>query len=145
MVTKIVIPSLGAPGVCENALMEQEIEYETRPVDSGSAYSYMLGDLWREGEGFLMIEADIAPPPGAVEQILACEHEWCSAPYLAPILHISLGVLKVTAAAIAKTQDLPAVWEGEHWGCLDSRLIPALLGRLSLHSHPPAWFHERFG
>jgi len=144
MVTKIVVPSLGEPGLAENALMEQEIEYETFSVDGGAAYSHQLARIWREGEGFLLIEADLAPPPGAVEEICGCEHPWCSAPYISPILHISLGVLKLTTEAVQETQDLPAVWEGEHWGTLDSKLIPSLLARQPLHSHLPPWGHERF-
>lgn len=145
MVKKIVIPTLGEPGVCEAALRKKRIKYQTRPVGSGTEYGHMLADLWREGEGFLMMEHDIIPRGrAAVPALCKCPEPWCSHAYLAPVLHISLGVLKLTTEALQASQDLPVIWEGAHWGEIDRLLIPALLGRFPLHGHFPPFGHERF-
>ena len=144
-VTKIVIPRLDGPGPCELALREQGISYEARQVGAGDEYARMLGDLWREGDGFLMIEHDIIPRgDNAVQRLCKCRQPWCTHAYMSPTRHISLGVLKLTTTAVRKTQDMPSVWEGQHWSVVDSFMVPELLGRLPLHCHFPPFGHQRF-
>jgi len=145
MVTKIVIPRIGgAAGPTEQALQEQGVEYQTRQVDTGAAYSTMLADLWREREGFLMIEHDVVPPEGAVLRLAVCPEPWCTHAYPGPQLFMSIGVLKITADAIQQAPELFTAWEGQPWGVVDSHVIPALHAHFPLHGHFPPFRHTRF-
>jgi len=145
MVTKIIVPRVGAPGPTEQALQAQGTEYQAREVDAGAAYSVLVANLWREREAFLLIEHDVVPPSEkSIIDLCACPEPWCTVAYPGPQLFMALGVLKMSTDALEVSQDLPALWEGEPWGTLDSKVIPALHSRFPLHGHWPPFRHTRF-
>ena len=141
---KVYVPSLGYAGQAELALQAQGIPYQTMPVDSGAGYGDRLRELWQAGEGFLMLEHDIIPVEGAVERLLKCRQPWCTHAYPGPQLFMSIGVLKLSTAAVRASQDLPQLWAGAHWGHIDGIMVPALHARFPLHGHYPPFGHERF-
>jgi len=145
MVSKVVVPRInGAAGPVEFALQEQEVEYEWRSLDTNDAYGRMLADLWREGEGFIMLEHDIIPPPGALIRLAMCSEPWCTHAYPGPQLFMSIGVTKITADAIRRAPHLYQAWEGQFWGAVDAHMIPALHAHFPLHGHFPPFRHTRF-
>jgi hypothetical protein len=142
---RVIVPRIAGhnPGPAEQALQTQNILYETRPVAGGREYGDMIAELWAERRGFILIEHDIVPTPGAIYRLSVCKHPWCAHPYPSPRLMIGLGVTKLTAAALRVSQELPEAWQGEHWGLVDTKLIPALLASFPLHGHLPPFEHRK--
>jgi hypothetical protein len=58
--------------------------YEWTPIDvsgSDTAYTEFLQKIWRRGETFAIVEHDIVPWRGALEQLDDCHHPWCGFSY----------------------------------------------------------------
>lgn len=47
------------------------------PADDPTAYAALICQLWAAGEGFVIVEQDVVPPPGAIRALLACPRKWC--------------------------------------------------------------------
>ena len=76
------------------------------------AYLDYFQRRWDEGEGFITMEHDIVPWPGAIESLLDCPHEWCFFGYQPDVDCLAnscapLGLQKITAALI---EALPGTW-----------------------------------
>lgn len=141
---KVVVPRVGRQGPTEFRLRDWGVHYEWREVDATYAYAKMLTDLWREGEGFLLLEHDVVPTsPEQLTEIRTCPKPWCAAPYISPVMMLGMGVTKLTDEALAASQDIPEVFHGMHWSTIDSKLIPALESRFPLHGHFPPFDHQR--
>lgn len=46
-------------------------------MDDPLHYGRWLRDVWNQGSGFVIIEDDVVPWPGAIRQLLECDHDWC--------------------------------------------------------------------
>lgn len=76
------------------------------------AYTKYFQDRWDEGKTFINVEHDIVFWPGAIEELIACEQDWC---YFSdqwrndgmPIYHCRFGLTKIGATLI---EDVPDVW-----------------------------------
>lgn len=107
------------------------------------AYRQLLRDLWLEGESFIIVEQDIVPWPGALEELWRCPCYWGSNTYKlhgGEGIHHGFGCTKITTALMAR---LPKVWdEPGHWSELDQRLWFAAreIGQ-EPHPHRPPVIH----
>ena len=143
---KVYVPVLAynaAPGPAELALTMEGVEFKRLVCEGTLGYGEQLAMLWRSGEGFVLVENDVVPWPTCIDQLMVCPHPWCTHAYPSPPgqLHMSIGITKLTDEALGRTPMLPNAWRGEHWGLVDSKLIPALHAHFPLHGHFPPVAH----
>jgi hypothetical protein len=110
---------------------------------SSDAYWNLLNDLWQKGETFILVEHDILPWPGALEELWQCPGLWCANSYDQRGIGIyhSFGCTKFSAELIRR---LPDVWSriGHHWSRLDSEFEwQACQAGLRPHPHRPPVIH----
>ena len=111
-------------------------------------YGDSLNRLWKQGEGFINLEHDVAPWPGALTFLWDCESNCCMYPIL---VHGSMNItnfacIKFSSMLINMTQGL---WdryprnEVFDWRSLDGYFHQAMKERydLPVHVHKPAVLH----
>lgn len=129
-------------------------EVEVVPVEvTGNPWGYLehLQSRWDEGLGFINLEHDVVPWPGAVQSLMACPRPWCFFGYLADIDFAAncaapFGLVKFSSSFIAS---IPLVWErmleqyqdcGSPWRMCDIHLgdYTRERGIFTPHQHVPA-------
>lgn len=115
----------------------------TLPTDYAAAVAFM----WTRRAGFVLVEADVVPWPGAIAQLVACPEPWCGYRYpTAPgVLDGGLGCVRFNDELVRDNPRLPDAWRGVHWRNLDLTVREAITGshRTSFHRHEPAVAHAR--
>jgi hypothetical protein len=53
----------------------------TRGYETRAGYPDLLGEWWGRGEAFAVVEHDVLPWPGALEELEACPEPWCGFSY----------------------------------------------------------------
>lgn len=145
---KVVVPY--APGklhpVTKDVLLSYCLPVEFEKLTDDYAYSRLLKHLWDEGETVVIVEQDIVPWPGAVEELCCCVGLWCTHTYYHSggigVSHM-LGCAKLSAELI---QSLPGLWdEPVHWSTCDQHLFYCARGiRQEPHLHRPPVIHLKF-
>lgn len=109
------------------------------PKDDHEAYWRLLAHHWRQPGDLVVVEQDIVPAPGVVDEMLTCNSLWCASPYWVTGRWLSdgLGCTRFSAGLKSAVPDLlervgydtgpdaPA----KHWCLLDwrtSRLLRSL-------------------
>lgn len=109
-------------------------------------YARALQGHWHYGEALVIVEQDIVPRLGQVEELLACEHKFCAFDY--NLSHgvpwsecpgaIGLGLSKISKAARLAVTATPAVPQHAHRdmpGLLAERLPPVHVHRPLIEHH----------
>jgi hypothetical protein len=118
--------------------------------DDDDAYRRLLQRLWQARTTIVIVEHDVVPWYGAIEELHHCMGLWCSCSYRyhgGYGLYHTLGCAKLSAALMQK---LPNLWdEPGHWSQLDQRLFFAAreVGQ-EVHPHRPPVLHlkeEEYG
>jgi len=141
---KVVVPAVSSDCPTILALRKEGVEFRMWQIENDYSYSDMFVQLWKEGEGFVSIEHDIVPWPGAIEEISICVYKhWCSYEYpLAPgTLRPALGCFKVSNWIVRTYPLLYKMWENKTWNYLDGSVCPALesiVGTTHIHTPPLA-------
>lgn len=128
------------------ALRKEGVEFELVLMEHEYSYSDMFTRLWKNNAGFVSIEHDIVPWPGAIQEIQECLNMWCSYEYpLAPnTLRPALGLIKVSDWVVHHYPLLYKAWENKVWGSLDGSVCPALESVAShTHIHTPPVAHVK--
>lgn len=100
------------------------------------SYQRLLRSLWDRGESFVIVEHDVVPALGALDDLMACDAEWCGCPY-PPADAVPLGCVKIADTLIAK---LPGLWERmplRHWQYCDSWFGAHAEAITAPHPHQP--------
>jgi hypothetical protein len=103
-------------------------------------YSRLLTDLWREGEGFTIVEHDVVPFPGAISALEACEEPWCVHwfPFAPNAIRPALGLVHFSTGLI---NSIRLGWDCDWWH-LDGQVYPMLhLCAGDPHRHHPDVAH----
>lgn len=114
-------------------------------------YWKLMKGIWSLGETFLIVEHDVLPWPGALEELEQCPFPWCSCTYLIKrsklntqgygVFH-GFGCTKFSAHLIKM---LPDVWdqiESRHWKHLDAQFYTQALACDQIpHPHRPPAIH----
>jgi hypothetical protein len=103
-------------------------------LDRIYGYYYFLKRTWAEGYTVLIIEQDILPTAGAIDEIWGCPQEWCAARYI-PHEYTTepaalLGCVKFSSALMKREPDVFTslhLQEPAHYVTLDNRLIQMTL------------------
>lgn len=129
------------------ALRQDGVEPLLHYMTDEEEYYRLLSTLWREKEGFLVVEHDIVVWPGAIQQLIDCPEPWCAMPYYSAVGWIEDG-LGCTKFGPSLLQQYPAALKepfptccshSKHYCGLD-RLIAHRLEKLGVlvHVHGPA-------
>ena len=113
-------------------------------LSSDYAYDRLFRELWDKEEPFIIVEHDIFPWPGAIQQIWECEEPWCGYQYYVHGgLHSYLGCVKFNPKELG---DCPLPSDKLHWAEIDMKVINELVNRgRDGHLHEPAVSHLNFG
>lgn len=122
-------------------------------VGHGLGYADQLAVWWRSGEGFVLVEHDVAPWPGAVRHLIDCPRDWCAHRF-PKYQHLirSLGCVKFSTRLVQTYPDLPHHWEGMPFEGFEGPMLSAVAGVLRTedpsrspvceHSPPVAHIHR---
>ncbi len=64
--------------------MRGDVEFRQIPAGEDGLFQFLATE-WAEGEGFMVVDQDLVPPPGAVEELEACTQHWCGFPFRYPM------------------------------------------------------------
>jgi hypothetical protein len=117
-----------------------------------TAYHELLLRTWEEGRGWINVEHDIVPWPGALRLLWDCSCDWGGYAYSLGNAYASyLGCTKFSDALVQAHPDAVRRIDGlkpdgtapRYWGRLDTRLKQVLEDQLGLvmHLHWPAVGH----
>ncbi len=118
-------------------------------MSTDTDYYDHLASCWAAGRTIVNVEHDIRPPPGAIEELLGCEEEWCSFGYLLIVgerqfIHHGLGCTKFEGSLMRRLpeaiiragspprdfshgREAPRTHPDRHWCILDDRLNTTLM------------------
>ena len=103
--TRVVVPYV--PGMLQPATVESlgdlpGVRYSEIDPDDDAGYSRVLIALWEAGESFVIVEQDVAPPPGWFYEMDACPNRWCTRPPAGRIGLDWLGCARFSAPLLAE-------------------------------------------
>jgi hypothetical protein len=129
------------------ALAQEGVAHEVLICEGELDYGEHLARLWREGEGFVLVEHDVVPWPGAVRGLAECSYGWCAHayPWDDDGLVTSLGCVKFGYQVLQRFPALPDAWAGVPWRDVDGHLLHALSRAymVTVHEHLPPVAHAR--
>ena len=119
---------------------------------SPTAYHELFLELWHSGQGWINVEQDIIPYPGAIADLEQCSCKWGGKPYwLGSVFGAYLGLTKFSDELV---RDNPGVMDAldtlrddgtprRYFGRLDSRLGQVLNDQvgIAIETHWPAVVH----
>ncbi len=113
-------------------------------LDAPYAYHRLIHSLWAEGKPFILVEHDILPWPGALEQLWECECAWGAFRYhVLGNLAAYLGCVKFDPL---KLGPCPLPEEPMPWTKLDLHIVKTLTSRGERgHVHNPPVCHLNRG
>lgn len=124
--------------------MAEGVPHEEVIMQDDLHYGRLVQSLWQAGEGFILVEHDIAPWPGALQQMIDCPEPCCAYEYPTErVMRNALGCVKFDASVLRN--NFSQSWHTIPWHQLDGAILPRLLmwygvGR---HFHTPAVAHAR--
>lgn len=142
---RVVVPYTTLHPVTKSVLDSfelRDVAYMDVSADT-DAYRRLLRDLWNEQTTVVMVEHDIVPWPGAIEELAGCMGLWCSCAYRLGggygVYH-GFGCTKISADLMRL---VPHVWdEPGSWDVLDQRLwFAAREAGQEPHPHRPPVIH----
>jgi hypothetical protein len=134
----------------------QGLAYDAVDVSgSNTAYPDAVRARWDTGEDLVIIEHDILPWPGAIDELLACPFDLCGLPYVEhSTFATALGCTRIGQRVQSSTEiPLTTTTQGppfEHpvtWNTLDWDLFSVVQSagfRLDVHAPPVVHLHEGF-
>jgi hypothetical protein len=135
-----------AQPVAQRVLTAEGVPYETLWADGDLGYSLLMTEVWSRGEGFVIVEHDIAPWVGAIAQLETCERDWCMFQYPdGGTLSRGLGCTRFSDRLVRDHPDLPEAWEDVEWQMIDGAVGAAVTNALQAPPcyHAPAVAHAR--
>ena len=140
---KVVCPYTKLHPVTKGVLDSYGLQVRYVPLKGDYAYGELLRDIWIKRDPVVIVEHDIVPWPGCVEELYGCPGEWCTCSYSynggLGISHM-LGCAKLSTALM---DALPNLWDDPcHWADCDRRLFFSARDiRKEPHQHRPAVIH----
>jgi hypothetical protein len=140
----VVVPFVALQPVVKSVLESYKlpfIDYVHLPDDD--AYRRLLQRIWHSAQETIIVEHDILPWPGALEELSMCPCRWGTYSYRTlggtGIAHM-LGCAKLGEGLM---RELPGIWDAPgHWSELDQRLFFAARDAgIEPHLHRPPVIH----
>lgn len=126
------------------ALATEGIAYELRVCDDEFAYGRSIADTWSRGTGFILVEWDVAPWPGAIQALKDCAHDYCFHEYPKfGALGGTLGCVKFSRKLTRTRASLAKRWRRVPWAWVDNAVCIPIMARTEAHCHQPPVAHVR--
>jgi hypothetical protein len=135
---------------------KKQIEVEYAQIENDFSYFDIFQRHWDYAAGFITVEGDVLPWPGALEEIANCHHGCCN--FWGPsgwnrdryALGYGLGCTKFSARLIASHPDMMEHFItkglGKHWHHLDGQIFDYLQQHgEGIHFHSPPVTHLNRG
>lgn len=112
-------------------------------LEGDFSYDLLFRQLWAEGQPFIIVEHDILPWPGALQELWTCPKPWCGFPYhVMGEMRSYLGCTKFNPASLGVC---PLYGDLTDWALIDKIIERRLLGRQDVvqyrHIHEPGVIH----
>jgi hypothetical protein len=113
-------------------------------------YGRMFTEQWQSRHGFILVEHDVVPWPGALSELDACQEELCAFEYPAGTVIeeprsgwcVSLGCTKF-ATSLVQRVEYGLDWQNRGWDELDGAVFGTLQGKAETHIHRPPVAHAK--
>ena len=114
--------------------------------EADTAYWSLLRDLWDARETVTLVEHDVAPPPGVIDEMAACPRDWCAVPYRCGDQYMTaLGCTKFSAALMERNPDTVSRIQRREWHSLDGQIVGTLhMHGETEHVHGPVAWHTKW-
>lgn len=131
------------------ALHQEGIDAEIHVCAGAYGFGALVAGLWESGTGFVLVEHDVAPWPGAVDLLRCCPEDWCVHRYP---MHVdgtrwwnsTLGCCKFSARLTRENRGMADRWRTVEWQYLDGLVVDVKQLRPSgWHEHQPPVAHVR--
>ena len=146
---RVVIASPEADAPAARALRQEQVPHEVILTEDDHAYGRLLERLWREHTGFVLLEWDIVPWPGAIRELWHCPLPFCQHRYAyAGELKMHMGCVKFSGLFTSKHRGIPfeQQWPQQHWSELAGHVTAWIANRVERpHEHWPAFAHCKAG
>ena|SRR5215207_6192247 len=138
---RVIVPFTKLEPATELVLRPYIPEYVD--VSTLDSYRLLLKRIWETGKTVIIVEHDIVPWPGALDELWYCPCAWGSYSYHLHGgigIHHGFGCTKLSSRLMAETQ---GVWDdGISWNMLDQVLLfKARAYGFEPHHHRPAVVH----
>lgn len=138
----VVVPYTNLPPLLPWLLQSYGIEPRLVDLRGGDhTYWSLLRSLWEARETVVVVEHDILPWPGAIEELSTCPGIWCANSYDQRGIGIfhSFGCVKFSKALMEQT---PTIWDeiqDRYWSKLDAQFefLTYQQGIRPHHHRPP--------
>lgn len=145
---RIVVAAVSDQCPAVLALRMEGFEPEVTVMEDDLHYGRFLREHWARG-AFINVEHDVAPWPGAIQQLWDCREPFCGFGY--PVgttdwLIYSMGCIKFGQELLDANPGLPDRWQDEPWTSLDGKVVNPIceaLGVEDFHRHGPPVAHVR--
>lgn len=124
------------------ALVQDGVGADYIHMPGDGSYFDLLERCWRAGEGFILVEHDIVPWPGAIQQLANCHYGWCTLPYYCSVgwIRDGLGCTKFSAGLLAAYPEFlhepfPACCSHTRYYCGLDRLVAHRMAEHGIHPH----------
>lgn len=140
---RIVVPYTNLHELVPKLLATYGYDPEYVKLVGDDGYQLLMRRLWKEREDVCIVEQDILPWPGAIEELFACECFWGTYTYRTNqglgVRHM-LGCTKLTGRLMQLTDGIWDEWR--HWSVIDQTLFFAARNQnVEPHLHRPPVIH----
>jgi len=140
---RVVVPFTNLHPVTKQVLDNYGLNVEYVHLEGDDGYRQLMKRLWNERKDVVIVEHDIVPWPGAIEELVACPCTWGTYSYELlggiGVTH-GFGCAKLTRSLM---DCVPDVWDAPlKWDILDQKLFftARTLG-IEPHLHRPPVVH----
>jgi hypothetical protein len=145
-VLQVVVPARAYGSPPARALIIEGYEVLEVQMADPQHYGRLVKQMWDIGNGFVLVEDDVVPWPGAVAQMLGCEHDWCAFPFPRTAAEEGGWVLGLGCArfshALVRRYDMRILDGSQRWDEVDGALMGVLrTGGEECHGHAPPVAH----
>jgi hypothetical protein len=134
---RVVVSTVGPGSTAHRALLAEGVPHTER-VCRGVAYAEMLAEEWRKGCGFVLVERDIVPWVGAIQQLVDCGGDWCAFRYAFRGSTVrSLGLVKFSGQLVRLHPDLAEDWDGKPLEELEGAMLGSINQVTPVCKHGP--------
>jgi len=150
-VLPIILPTrrIGLPPAL--ALTMEGLEVVEVVMYDYHSYPRLFTEVWQKGTGFILVEDDVVPWPGALAELDGCDRECCGYEYPNAIIHeeprsgwcASLGCTKFSQELTRRVPYDPE-WQKRGWDSLDGAVFETLQREgVEMHVHSPPVAHAK--
>lgn len=146
----VLVATRAVGSVAALALTMEGLEVAEVVMTDYHHYGRMFTEQWQSGRGFILVEHDVVPWPGALAQLAACPEECCAFEYPSGRIVedprsgwcVSLGCVKF-ASSLVERVPYDVGWQQRGWDELDGGVFGTLQGKVETHVHHPPVAHVK--